>query len=181
MRTAVVKPSFQVAQWDKTPIYRVIEVTRDVNGRLRKEGRVWHTDLDRMRKFGRAVAANSASHKVLIADAAGDVLEELPVATAESRGPCWSSWQDITLPPRPAVKARRKPPRPPTVPSGTNPFDSLDMEALSNALSEAAERKPAPPADGETSAINGEGAPEAAPAAGEPAGDEADDVEVLLP
>ncbi|MEY4562145.1 MAG: hypothetical protein RLZZ618_1422 [Pseudomonadota bacterium] len=91
--------------WDRAPLYRVVEVVRDAEGRLRKEGRIWHTDLNHLRRFGRAVASNASAHKVMIADHLGDVIEELPVAAPEDRAGCWGGgWQDMPLPPRPPVK-----------------------------------------------------------------------------
>lgn len=87
-------------------LYRVVEVLRDPDGRLRQCGRIWHSDLDTVRRFGRAVAANSVSHKVLIADAAGSVVEELPVAAADpARG--WDGWREMPLPAVPRSHARR--------------------------------------------------------------------------
>jgi len=92
-------------EWDRAPLYRVVEVVRDAEGRLRKEGRIWHTDLNHLRRFGRAVASNASAHKVMIADHLGDVVEELPVAAPEDRAGCWGGgWQDMPLPPRPPVK-----------------------------------------------------------------------------
>lgn len=104
--------------FDATPIFRVVEVTRDARGRLRHEGRIWHTDLGRLRKFGRAVAANTASHRVMVADAAGNVLEDIPIAPADDRAVKWSDWEAIPLPPLPPRAKRpapikRKPPAPP--------------------------------------------------------------------
>lgn len=89
------------------PLYRVVEVTRDSTGRLKEEGKVWHADLSRARKFGRAVAANTLAHKVKVADGAGDALEELAVAGECSRTPAWSNWEQIPLPPLPP-----RPPKP---------------------------------------------------------------------
>jgi hypothetical protein len=126
--------------FDATPIYRVLEVFRDGNGRLRKEGRVWHTDLNRMRKFGRAVASNTSSLKVLITDAAGDVMEEISPPPAELRQSRWDSWEAIALPPCPP-KVRKKPrvrkPEPPKALPATTPFGALDVGALRTALGSA--------------------------------------------
>ncbi|WP_348755282.1 hypothetical protein [uncultured Aquincola sp.] len=92
------------------PVYRVIEVTRDANGRLSLQGRIWHTDLDRLRRFGRALAANSQSHRVVIADARGELVEELPLAGPGERQPLWGDWQQIPLPPMPRPAATPAPP-----------------------------------------------------------------------
>lgn len=99
-------------RWERTPLYRVIEVVRDGEGRLRKEGRIWHSDLNHLRRFGRAVASNAASHKVWIADVRGDVIEELPILSPEQRQPLWGDWQDMPLPPRPPVRKAPRPRRP---------------------------------------------------------------------
>lgn len=87
------------------PIYRVIEVSRDATGRLSLHGHIWHTDLDRLRRFGRAVAANSSSHRVVIADGRGELIEELQMAGPGERQPLWGTWQKIPLPPPPARSA----------------------------------------------------------------------------
>jgi hypothetical protein len=126
------------------PLYRVVEITRDSRGRLKEEGRVWHSDLNRARRFGRAVAANTAAQKVIVADAVGDALEELPVAGEGERGPAWQGWQQMPLPPLPpkkkSRKARRLLVRPTTPPAPLPP-------ALVDALAEAEPKPAAPPAD----------------------------------
>ncbi len=98
--------------WERAPLYRVVEVVRDGNGRLRREGRIWHTDLDLLRRFGRAVASNAASHKVLIADSQGGVVEELARIDPTQRRALWGGgWQELPLPPCPPVQrapVRRK-------------------------------------------------------------------------
>lgn len=101
------------AGFDAQPIFRVVEVVRDERGRLRHEGKIWHTDLGRMRKFGRALAANTASHRVMVADAAGNVLEEIPIAPADEREVKWTDWQAIPLPPLPPRKRPAPPKRKP--------------------------------------------------------------------
>ena len=92
-------------RWDRQPIYRIVEVSRDAEGRLRREGRVWHNDLEMLRKFGRAVAANTSSHRVMITDSLGEVIEELPVASPDARHSAWDTWGGLDVPPAP----RRKP------------------------------------------------------------------------
>jgi hypothetical protein len=96
----------------KKPLFRVVEVVRDATGRLRPEGRIWHADADVARRFGRAVAANSASHEVLIADSAGRVLEKLAVCGPDERQVLWGQWRDIPLPPAPPKTAALPPPPP---------------------------------------------------------------------
>lgn len=127
--------------FDATPIFRVVEVTRDARGRLRHEGRIWHTDLGRLRKFGRAVAANTASHRVMVADASGNVLEDIPIAPADDRAVKWTDWEAIALPPlpsranRPAPIQRKPAPPPPSAPIPT----TLGLEAsVAQALKGAA-------------------------------------------
>lgn len=83
------------------PLYRVVEVTVDADGRPRRQGQIWHPDLDRTRRFGRALAANTAAAKVMVADSRGDVLETLEVAGEGDRHACWNGWRDIPLPPPP--------------------------------------------------------------------------------
>jgi hypothetical protein len=129
-------------RWDRTPVYRVVEIIRDSNGRLRQEGRVWHTDLDRLRKFGRAVASNSSSHRVLIADASGDVLEELSVLPLEHANPCWNGWKNIPLPPAPPrMKRRQRRPEATLLTPTPNPFEVVDTAALKETLVAAAETR----------------------------------------
>lgn len=106
------------------PIYRVIEVTRDASGRLALQGRIWHTDLDRLRRFGRALAANSQSHRVVIADSRGELVEELDLAGPDDRQPLWGAWQRIPLPPAPP------PPSPPPPPRLATPQPPRDLPRL---------------------------------------------------
>ncbi len=129
-------------RWDRQPIYRVVEVVRDATGRLRREGRVWHTSLDITRKFGRALAANSTAHKVQIADNAGDVHEELSVASVEQRQSRWEGWQDIALPACPPKirRRRRNTPSPSTFTPLDNPFAQMEvLDELKIALAAAGE------------------------------------------
>jgi hypothetical protein len=96
---------------DPRPLYRVVEVVRNTSGRLEEEGRVWHNDLARVRRFGRAVAANSSGQKVLVVDGVGNLLEELSVVPQEGRSGAWQGWQKTELPPLPPRQLRR-PPKP---------------------------------------------------------------------
>jgi len=106
--TSGFRPLADDTRWDHQPIYRIVEVFRDGAGRLHKQGCVWHNDLDMLRRFGRAVAANTASHKVLITNSQGDVVEELPVALPEHRHSAWNAWGSIALPPAPPVRKARR-------------------------------------------------------------------------
>lgn len=89
-------------------LFRVVEITRDARGRLVPQGQIWHSNLDHVRRFGRAVAANTASQGVLIADADGAVLEKIPVAPLGTAAG-WGGWRDMPLPPAPPRKKARPP------------------------------------------------------------------------
>lgn len=132
------------------PIYRVIEVTRDAQGRLNLHGHVWHTDLDRLRRFGRAVASNSASHRVVIADSRGELVEDLPLAGPGERQPLWTSWQRLPLPPAPPRPAPRPVPAPPPrraliveTPAPQQPTPALPAPPVVTATAPPAEAAPA--------------------------------------
>lgn len=132
------------AAFDATPIFRVVEVTRDARGRLRHEGKIWHTDLGRLRKFGRAVAANTASHRVMVADASGNVLEDIPVVPSDDRAVKWFDWEAIPLPPLPPRAKRPAPikrkPAPPPLPApipATLGLEATVAQALQGAAATA--------------------------------------------
>ncbi len=141
---ASAAPARSRAAFDAVPIFRVVEVVRDAQGRLHQEGKIWHTDLGRLRKFGRAVAANTASHRVVVADASGNVLEEIPVVSADGREAKWSDWEAIPLPPLPPRAERpaplkRRPQAPPPVPPPSLVPPSLGLDAtVTQALQGAA-------------------------------------------
>lgn len=83
----------------RRPLYRVVEFTRDDQGRIHEEGRIWHSDLRRVRQFGRAVADNTAGSRVVIADNAGRVVEELPLPGLEAPAQGqWQGWRERRLP-----------------------------------------------------------------------------------
>ena len=92
---------------ERRPLYRVVEFVRDDRGRLREEGRIWHSDLHRVRQFGRAVAGNTTGARVVIADNAGRVVEELPLPTLDhpAQGQ-WDGWRAQPLPALPAGAPR---------------------------------------------------------------------------
>lgn len=99
------------------PLFRVVEVSLTRDGRLKRSGQIWHADLDHVRRFGRALAANSVSQQVLVTDTSGAVLERIPVAPqGDPAG--WTGWRELPLPPAPlGRKARRLPVLPaPTAP-----------------------------------------------------------------
>lgn len=91
-------------------LYRVVEVGRDNDGRLSRQGRIWHRDLDMVRRFGRALASNSRADRILVSDAAGRVLETISPPAPGARPSGWEGWRDQPLPPLPAT---RRPPRAP--------------------------------------------------------------------
>ncbi|MBK1715931.1 hypothetical protein, partial [Rubrivivax gelatinosus] len=92
------------------PLYRVVEVARDGDGRLVKHAQVWHSDLTLARRFGRALAANSVAQQVTVTDSAGTVLEEIAPPPPGVLPPGWEGWRDIPLPPLPRPKpAKPKP------------------------------------------------------------------------
>ncbi len=94
------------------PGYRVVEVVRDAEGRVRKQGSIWHPTLDVTRRFARAVAANTDSHRVLVADSHGRVLEEVPLPGADQRCGLWDgAWRQLPLPElaKPTPPPRRLP------------------------------------------------------------------------
>jgi hypothetical protein len=125
-------------------LFRVVEIARDGNGRLVRQGRIWHSDLDHVRRFGRAVAANSVSQQVVIADTAGAVVEQIPVLPLSPETTGWSGWKDMPLPPaparhKPAAAARRAPAMPPAPPPDLPVLEStFDPEATTTLT-------PAPP------------------------------------
>ena len=129
------RPLADDVRWDRQPIYRIVEILRDGDGRVQKQGCVWHNDLNLLRRFGRAVAANTASLKVLITNSYGDVVEELAVAPPDERHAAWHAWKSISLPPAPPVrKARRaddaaRMPRPMAQPIPATAAESPPAEA----------------------------------------------------
>lgn len=110
----------------REPLYRVVEVVRNGEGRLEKHGPIWHHDLDRVRRFGRAVAANSASQHVVVADANGAVVENIPRIMPGAEPPGWNAWSTQPLPPMPPrpqtrVVPKRLPKPPPPAPRPPRP------------------------------------------------------------
>jgi hypothetical protein len=93
-------------------LFRVVEVIRQADGRLSKQGQIWHSDLAHARRFGRVLAANSTAQKVQVADAAGTVVETIPSPPPGSPAPGWGDWRELPLPPAPPVQRKRvAPPR----------------------------------------------------------------------
>ena len=94
-----------VGRADRRPMYRVVEVMRDDHGHLLKEGHVWHDSLERARRFGRVLAANTSGHAVVVEDAIGRPLETLLPVPPEQRTGRWDHWADAPLPPLPPRRA----------------------------------------------------------------------------
>ncbi|MCU0968663.1 MAG: hypothetical protein MUF03_07520 [Rubrivivax sp.] len=106
----------------RAPSYRVVELTRGRDGRLRREGRIWQPSLDATRRFARLLAACGAGGgRVLVADAAGRVLEELPVQQPAASAPAAVDWRTAPLPPLPAVPPRAPLPGPRRAASSPGP------------------------------------------------------------
>jgi hypothetical protein len=98
-------------------LYRVVETTRDADGRLVKTGRVWQPDLEQTRRFGRVLCANSVAQKVQVADEAGQILETIAPPPPGEPPQGWGDWRAQVaaqpalpvLPPRPPrLSVRRK-------------------------------------------------------------------------
>jgi len=83
-------------------LYRVVEVVRAPNGRVSRIGQIWHSDLERVRRFGRALAANTAGEHVQVADSAGAVLETYPAPPPGTLPLGWSNWNGGRAPTLPA-------------------------------------------------------------------------------
>ncbi|MCR5866082.1 hypothetical protein [Aquincola sp. J276] len=135
----------------QAPLYRVVEVTRDAAGRLTLQGRIWHSDLDRLRRFGRALAANSQSHRVVIADGQGSLVEEIHLAAPDQRQPLWGQWQQLPLPPVPPATgtsmlrpAPKQPPAAPRVQPQPQQLQQVKAEVPAEVaeLAEVAQRSP---------------------------------------
>jgi hypothetical protein len=124
------------------PLYRVVEVVRNDQGRLERLGQIWQPDLDRARRFGRVLAANSFSDKVLVANTEGAVLETIPEPSADAPPIGWADWRDLPLPPRPREPQERlwRKPAAPSVP--VLPVLGSALPTAMAALTTAAEAAP---------------------------------------
>jgi hypothetical protein len=142
----------------RTPLFRVVEVMRGPDGRLSRQGQIWHGDLSHARRFGRVLAANSASHEVLVADVNGGVIEQFATVGAERPPLGWGDgWRNLPLPPapparRPNAALRRAPPPPsppppakavPAVPPALAEVVDVPLQAVEAAVG-AAPAVPAP-------------------------------------
>jgi hypothetical protein len=126
-------------------LFRVVEVVRDDQGRLVRHGQIWQPDLDRARRFGRVLAANSAAEKVLVADESGAVVEAIAEPVPDARPMGWDGWRELPLPPMPraasVAQRRRAPPKPLHPPPDAFPL-------LEDALSEVERTATLPPVPG---------------------------------
>lgn len=131
-------------------LYRVVETMRETDGRLSRVGRIWHTDLAQVRRFGHALAANSTAQQVQVADASGLVLETIATPPPEAPSPGWGDWKSLPLPPappRPARPALRRPAAA-TRTAAAPPPPTMVPPIITQTLTPAAARlPPASPAD----------------------------------
>jgi hypothetical protein len=140
-------------------LFRVVEVTRNSRGRLVQQGQIWHSDLNHVRRFARAVAANSVAHGVVVADAAGAVVEQIPVGEFDGAPAGWGAWRDLPLPPAPPRRKPRAALPKPTAPKPTaTPSDVATAVPSTPApavpeLAEVAAEVGAAPADADDNAL----------------------------
>lgn len=115
-------------------LYRVVEVLRAPNGRVRRVGQIWHSDLDRVRQFGHALAGNTAGEHVQVADSNGAVLETIPAPPPGTPPTGWGNWRQSTrVPPAPARHAAPSLPRP-AAPAASKPPPTMVPPILPQAL-----------------------------------------------
>lgn len=99
-------------------LYRVVEVMRAPNGRVSRIGQIWHSDLDRVRRFGRALAANTAGDHVQVADADGAVIETIPAPPPGTPPLGWGNWTAVRVPTAPVrPRVASAPARPAAAPA----------------------------------------------------------------
>ncbi|MCB1996101.1 MAG: hypothetical protein KDG57_09540 [Rhodoferax sp.] len=127
-------------------LYRAVEVMREPNGRVTRIGKIWHSDLERVRRFGHALAANTAGEHVQVADSGGRVIETIPPPPPGTPPRGWGDWTSSRIPSReppppalPTVTARVPTLQPP--PSGVPP---IVPPALPASLASATARAMAP-------------------------------------
>lgn len=118
-------------------LYRVVEVGRDGEGRLSRQGRIWHRDLDMVRRFGRALASNSAADRVLVSDSAGTVLETIAPPGPDKRPAGWSGWREQPLPPLPLTRRPTRASGTGALPRPSDPAAPAPERALQAALDAA--------------------------------------------
>lgn len=111
--SARLKPTQQI----RGDLYRVVEVVHAPNGRIARVGRIWHSDLARVRQFGHALAAHTSGAKVQVADASGRVIETISPPPPGTSPTGWGQWRDIVVPPAPP-RPRQPVARPNPAPKG---------------------------------------------------------------
>ena len=132
--SARLKPAQRV---DGT-LYRVVEVLRAPNGRVKRVGQIWHSDLARVRRFGHALAGNTAGDHVQVADAGGQVIETIPAPPPGTPPTGWGHWRATALPPAPPLPSL---PRPAVKPPPTM-VPPIIPQALPASLAPAASKPP---------------------------------------
>ena len=135
-------------------LYRAVEVMRAPNGRVTPVGKIWHSDLERVRRFGHALAANTAGEHVQVADSGGHVIETIPPPPPGTPPVGWGNWTAVRVPnapPRPPVltapppKAAPVPRPPPTMVPPIVPQALPASLASAAARATAADQAPLPP------------------------------------
>lgn len=104
-------------------LYRVVEVMRAPNGRVTRVGQIWHSDLAQVRRFGRALAGNTAGERVQVADGTGKVIEEIPLPPPGTPPAGWGQWR--------ARHVADPAPVPPRLPRAPSPAPSMPASAAS--------------------------------------------------
>jgi hypothetical protein len=136
-------PAARSPRAQRRPLYRVVEFVRDDQGRIQEHGRIWHSDLRRVRQFGRAVANNTGGSRVVIADNPGRVVEELTLPDlAHPEQGQWDGWRDRALPPLPRRVERARLKRE----AATTPAAAWVAPSKAEAATTSTPAVPAPPA-----------------------------------
>lgn len=129
-------------------LYRVVEVMRAPNGRVSRVGQIWHSDLERVRRFGRALAANTVGEHVQVADSAGAVIETIPTPPPGTPPLGWGNWRAARAPEAPknastasaSVQGRGGPPRAPAQKLPPTSVSPILPQALPATLGSAVSR-----------------------------------------
>lgn len=129
-------------------LYRAVEVTLSPDGRLARVGKIWHRDLEHVRRFGHALAADTTGMQVQVTDSRGQVLETIspPARDAEPRG--WANWTTDPVPaapPRPPQPRRRPRPLPEVWPKPAQPPAQASAKPPAQAPAKSAAPAIAPP------------------------------------
>lgn len=129
-------------------LYRVVEVVRAPNGRVSRIGQIWHSDLERVRRFGRALAANTVGEHVQVADSAGALIETIPTPPPGTPPLGWGNWRAARAPEAPknasaasaSVQGRGGPPRAPAQKLPPTSVSPILPQALPATLGSAVSR-----------------------------------------